>query len=183
MLQHLKKFWSILTPGEKGNFYFLTLLMVFGAWMELLGLGMVIPLVAVLTDPEILEKNRYLAWLYNFLSPGGRKEFLLYLCSFTILLFLLKNIYLFFLTYLQVYFISGKVSRMNEELFHNYIYAPLSYHTARGSSSILANFSSLQHLSVWKSYSKSAFFQKFFLNVSSFEFCKSGFRIAVYKIT
>lgn len=146
MLKILKKIWGILPLREKWIFIFLTFLMIVGAWLELLGLGMVLPLVAVLTDPEILEKNRILAELYKFLSPGGAKEFLLYLCTLTILLFLLKNLYLLFLTHLQIRFICRLGLFFGEKLFSNYIFAPVSYHTARGSSPLLGNFGLLQQL-------------------------------------
>ena len=147
MLPLLKNLWSLLSPGEKGFFFLLVILMIFGAWLELLGLGMVIPLVAVLTDPAVLEKNRYLGYLYRLLSPSGSREFLFYLCLLTVFLFFLKNLYLYFLVYLQTHFINRKTVGMGERLFLNYIYAPLSYHTDKGFSPILANFGMLQQLS------------------------------------
>jgi ABC-type methionine transport system permease subunit len=67
----------------------LACLMAVGALLELVGLGLVMPVVAMLAEPSLLAQNKYLHAIHSALGSVSDSHFLLLLC------FLVAFAYLF----------------------------------------------------------------------------------------
>ena len=50
---------SILNSKQRRNFYILFVIMFIGAFVELLGVGLVMPLVNVVSDASIISTDKY----------------------------------------------------------------------------------------------------------------------------
>ena len=50
-----KKFWAILNDKQKRNFLFIVPLLLFGTVLEVMSLGMVIPLITAIISPDKLN--------------------------------------------------------------------------------------------------------------------------------
>jgi ABC-type bacteriocin/lantibiotic exporter with double-glycine peptidase domain len=133
------RLWSLLSRKEKAELLALIALMSGGAFMELLGLGLVMPVVAVLANPELLEQNKYLKAIHDFVNPSSNASFLLWLCLAVAVLYVLKNAYLAFITWLQAKLVAKKTEEMASALFENYVTAPYSFHLKRNSAELLGN--------------------------------------------
>ena len=57
MLQLTKKTLSLIAPATRISACALAFLMVFVAGIEAVGIGLIFPLVIVITEPEVLQKN------------------------------------------------------------------------------------------------------------------------------
>ena len=83
-----KKIWFLLDARERrrGVIVFALLLMV--AFVDVLGVASVMPFIAVLANPEVVETNRYLAATYAALGFETRQGFLFFLglVFFTVLM-------------------------------------------------------------------------------------------------
>lgn len=139
MKQLIKTFWQTTSRKEKGIFYLLLFLMFIAANLELLGIGMILPIVALLTNPELIQQNRYLKFLYDYLQPESVQSFLIILCLLIAAVFIFKNLFLVFLTWYQAKKIFRKVSYTTNILFRNYIFAPYSYYLNRNTADMLSN--------------------------------------------
>ena len=138
MLDLLKSMWKFSTRKDKLLFYQLLFLMFVAANMELLGIGMMLPVVAVLTNPELLHQNRFLSFIYQLINPSSTKSFLLTVCFLIVVIFLVKNLFLVFMTWFQTKVIYRKSGQMADDLFRTYIFAPYSCYLNWNTSDLLA---------------------------------------------
>lgn len=114
-------------------------LMVIGAFLELLGIGMIMPVIAMLAEPGLMEQNKYLKIIYDTVNPASEGQFLLILCAVVAALYAGKNIYLAFLAKVQALFIFNKVKIFGVKLFERYLKAPYAFHLRRNSSGFINN--------------------------------------------
>jgi len=135
----LKKIGSLLTPKEKLITISLLIMMLISSVLELLGIGLVLPVIALLAKPELIEQNKYLHAVYSFISPSSHNSFLIILCIMLIVLYILKNLFLVFQSYVQANFILNKGAALANKLFSNYIHAPYNYHLKHNSAYLLGN--------------------------------------------
>ena len=137
MLEILKKIWSLLTKREKIISIFLFAMMLLSSGLELLGIGLIMPVIALLSKPELIEQNRYLKLVYDFIAPGSYKAFLIILCVALIALYIAKNLFLAAQNWWQSHFIMRKGAELANTLFDNYIHAPYSFHLKNNSGNLL----------------------------------------------
>ncbi|EFK94895.1 ABC transporter related protein, partial [sediment metagenome] len=79
MLDTYKKIYSILDARERGlGAAVLALSMIVGL-VESVGVASLMPFIAVLSDPETVETNRFLATAYDWLGFASLDRFLLFL--------------------------------------------------------------------------------------------------------
>ncbi|MBO4647038.1 MAG: ATP-binding cassette domain-containing protein [Lentisphaeria bacterium] len=124
MIAMLKSIWKHSTRKERWIFYLLLFLMFIAANMELLGIGLLLPVVAVLTNPELLHQNYFLGLIYRMVRPESDRSFLIVLCFLIAGVFLVKNLFLIFMTWFQTTMIYRKSTRMTDQLFRTYVCAP-----------------------------------------------------------
>jgi len=139
MFNVLKKTWRVLTPKEKLVTIILLLMMLTSSVLELLGIGLVLPLIALLTKPELIDENKYLHALYNITDSETHNGFIIIICVALIVLFVGKNLFLAFHTYVLNGFFMRKGAEFSNRLFSNYMHAPYRYHLDNNSAYLLAN--------------------------------------------
>ena len=149
-LEEMENMWKLLqdirmllTPADKGRMALLTVLMVIAAGLELIGISILMPVVAVLTKPELLEQNRYLAVLYRWIAPENPAAFLLILCGAVGGFFLLKNGFVLVMTCWQSKFIYDRAYEWSVRLFDNYLGTDYGFHLRHNSSELLNNINLL----------------------------------------
>ena len=141
MLNLLKSLWKYSNRQDRLMFYLLLLLMFAAANLELLGIGMLLPIVALLTNPELIHQNYFLEQFYRILNPSSTKSFLLTLCFLMVLVFLAKNLFLLFLTWFQTHIIYRKVGHLADMLFKTYVSAPYDRYLDWSTSDLLSKLS------------------------------------------
>ena len=124
MVTFLKQIWSLLEKKEKFFFFFLLVLMSTGAYLELMGIGLVLPIIAALTNPVLLQDNKLLNLIYRIVAPSSNKQFMLVMCLLVSGLFFIKTVFFLFLTKLQAGFSNRISKKMEERLFAAYVKAP-----------------------------------------------------------
>lgn len=129
----------LLSAGERLNVFVLIVLMVIGALMELVGLGLVMPVIAILAEPALMTQNRFLRVIHEFIPLASDNQFILALCAVVAVVYLGKNIFLLFLTNLQARFVFAKTAELGSRLFALYMGAPYSYHLTKNSSAFMNN--------------------------------------------
>ncbi|MBO4303432.1 MAG: ABC transporter ATP-binding protein [Lentisphaeria bacterium] len=144
MIGFLKKIWSLLDKKEKFLFFLLLVMMCFGAYLELLGIGLVLPIIAVLTNPVLLQENKLLHFIYRLLSPSSDRQFMVIMCLLVSAVFFLKMVFFLVLTKVQAKFSYDKCQKMERELFSAYVSAPYLYHLNKNSAEIFSNFNQMK---------------------------------------
>lgn len=123
----------LLSPREKWLLVGIVLMMTCGAVMELAGLGLLMPLVALFTKPELLEQNRYLRLLSSCPLFSDRRLFLIAICGMAATVYALKTLLAFFTIRAQSRFIAHKQRMLCSRLFRAVMNSPYSFHLGHGS--------------------------------------------------
>lgn len=118
----IKKILYVLNRRQKQHLFFLFLLMIGGAFVELLGVSSIMPLVEVITDPAVIHTNRLYTAIAEMFSANDPAKFILVVSSGLIVLYISKNLYIILENYLQYKFIYNSQKKLSEKMLDCYLY-------------------------------------------------------------
>ena len=144
----INKFLYLLSSHEKKRAYLLLGMIMLMALIDMLGVASILPFIAVLTNPEIIETNYILKSFFEFTSVFGvvTNEQFLFILGIFVFLFLFFSLTFKALTfYAQVKFISMREYSLGKRLVEGYLHQPYSWflnrHSAELGKTILSEIS------------------------------------------
>jgi len=137
-----RKTLYLFSDREKIQIGLIFLMMLIGAGLETLGVGLIPLFVALLGNPEIIEQKQVLSWLYHQLGANSHQTFLLWVSMVLLGTYLFKNTYLAILTYWQYYFLYKKQIALSSRLLQSYLHSPYTFHLQRNSADLVRNVTS-----------------------------------------
>ena len=136
----LEKMFSLLgTYQRKKQFIVMLVLILIGTAMEMLGVGIIIPVLALLLDTDISVSYPELIPLLDLMGNPSQKQLIFTGMSFLVGLYLIKFLYLIFLSYRQGSFIYGIQVDLSRSLLRSYLYKPYFFHLQRNSALLIRN--------------------------------------------
>lgn len=139
MKSNIKKLIFLITKNQIKGLIVLTLLLFIGMFLEVFGLGILIPALSILLDPESLEKTPILVSFRNLFPNFSHESFLVIFLLAIVIIYLVKAIFLVFLTHKQNRFINKIMANISNNLFYGYMNQPYSFHLKRNASELLKN--------------------------------------------
>lgn len=117
------------------------LLLSFGAiiagLLEVAGLALIFPLIAVVSDPSMVESNKYLLMVYEFMGFDSPEHMLYFIAISIGAVFILKNLYMIAFQYAQLSFIRMWRNDLAETVMKRYLKAPYQYHLSRQTNDMI----------------------------------------------
>ena len=138
-MQIIKKILFLLSPDERLRAFFLMLMILLMALLDLIGVASILPFMAVLTSPSLIETNIFLHTMFEFSKIFGIENNQQFLFALGVLVFLLLVISLSFkalLTYVQVRFIMMREYSISKRLIEGYLHQPYSWFLSRHSADL-----------------------------------------------
>lgn len=88
MLDDFRKVLSFFPPGDRYRILALLLSTTASGLVQAIGIASIMPFIAVVANPGLVEENRHLAWAFDALGFTSTREFLLFLggAAFVVLL-------------------------------------------------------------------------------------------------
>ena len=133
----IRQLWYILTPQERIEGAFLLCAMVLGAFFEAMSIGVVLPFIAVLKDPELLFKGRHTGPLLANLNISEPRELFFFLGPALIALFAIKTGYLIQLYRWLFRYAMKKHVNLARQLLAGYLSAPYALNLQRNSAELI----------------------------------------------
>ena len=141
----IKKILELLDKNEKRKAILLSFLVLIMATMEMLGVASILPFIAVLSNPSIVESNSLLSLLYNqsrYFGVENLNQFLFFL-GIGVFIFLISSLSLRAITsYFQIRYAMMLEYNLSKRLTEGYLNQPYSWflnrHSADLSKSILS---------------------------------------------
>lgn len=112
---------AMLYPSEKFALLRISFLTFIASLLELCGIGLVMPIIALFLTPALFEQNQCLILLKQLTGNLPYDTMLIIFCMATALFFILKNIFLFIVTRQQIRFSYSIAARLGSELLKRYI--------------------------------------------------------------
>ena len=139
-MSRFKKIFKIFDKNEKTKFIFILILSVFGAFLEMIGISSFIPLIAILLGESInFAGSNILNNYVNLINQFNYENILVLVVTILVLIFLIKNIYLFFLQYFNNKFINDIGSKISKKVFKRYLDNNINFFIKRNSNELLNN--------------------------------------------
>ncbi len=121
MKQLLKKLNLLLDKKQKRTMCGLIMLMIIGAILQTAGVGMLVQTVTVVIDPAAVEKSRLVGTVYEVLGFKDYGSFSIAVMALLIVVFVVKNVFLFVQQKLTFAFVYTNQFRTSERMMRNYL--------------------------------------------------------------
>ena len=138
-MQILKKLLFLLGPYERKQAGLLLIMIILMASLDMIGVASILPFVSVLTNPNLIETNDALNFMFQTSSIFGVKTNQQFLFALGILVFLLLIISLTFkafTSYLLVKFVRMSEFNIGKRLVETYLHQPYSWFLNRHSADL-----------------------------------------------
>jgi len=138
-MQTLKKLLFLLNLYERKRMILILILIIIVALLDMIGIASILPFIAVLTNPTLIDTNFILNNMFQTLSIFGVENTQQFIFSLGILVFLLLIISLIFKalsTYLQIRFILMLAHNIGKRLVEGYLRQPYSWFLNRHSADL-----------------------------------------------
>lgn len=145
MYAQFRKILDLLSLRERRTLWLLIPLMLGGAIIDSLGVASIMPFIAVLSNPGVVESNPYLKWVFNAMAFSSEREFMRFLALVFFFLLVLTILYKGLSTYVLTRFSQMREYSIGHTLVQRYLGQPydwfLSQHSADLGKSILIEVS------------------------------------------
>ena len=138
-MQTYKKLLFLLSHSERKNAVFLLLIILIMALLDMMGVASILPFMAVLTNPDIVETNSFLNNIFQISKNIGVENKQQFLFSLGIVVFTLLVFSLIFkalTNYLQVRFVQLGQYNISKRLVEGYLNQPYTWFLNRNSADL-----------------------------------------------
>jgi ATP-binding cassette, subfamily B, bacterial PglK len=139
MFVPIRKLRQLLTRREKWQAVALLGMMLFGAALEMLGVGAIPAFVTLLSDPGRLQSIPALGAIFSHIPLQNGRDIALWGAGALLCIFLIKNLYLASLAVMQARYVTNRQVRIAARLFETYLYSPYTLHLQRNTAELLRN--------------------------------------------
>ncbi len=139
MLKPLKKIYHLLNRRERIKFLLLFGMMLFAAFLEVLGIGMIPAFIVTVSDPEFIFSYPFVGQVLEKLNIKTQESLVLFGAVLLMAIYIGKNIYMGFFFYFKKKFILNRGVDLQYRLFRAYMGAPYTFYISRNSSELLRN--------------------------------------------
>ncbi|MDZ7693111.1 MAG: ABC transporter transmembrane domain-containing protein [Balneolaceae bacterium] len=123
-------------------------MMLFAAFLELGGIGMIPAFVAIVAVPDKVLEYQPLEPILLYLNIQTAQDLLIYGSITLVLVFIMKGAYLLFFGYIEALFLNNRRYKISREMMSTYMQAPYTFHLKRNSSELVRNAINEVHIVV-----------------------------------
>ena len=120
----LHKVGYLFDKKQKRQLVGLAVLILIGGMLETLGVSLLLPVVEVLMNPEDILDNQFVAIVVDTLNIQSSTQLIIIMLGTLIVLYIVKNAYLLFQTYVQNTFVTRNRNRMISRVMRDFLNRP-----------------------------------------------------------
>ena len=142
MTKFIKKILYPLQSDDIKKLSFILILTVVTAFFELLGIGLIIPILNIFVGNDFLKYTRY----FDFFTDLNKEQILNIFLFSLVLIYFIKFFILRQLIYTQNEFSHKLFTNISKKIFKNYLFKNFSFHLNKNSSELIRNIQSEANL-------------------------------------
>jgi ABC-type multidrug transport system fused ATPase/permease subunit len=126
-MQTLKKFFFLLSPEERKKAVLLLVMIIIMALLDMIGVASILPFMAVLTNPSLIETNITLNIMFKKSGMFGvenNQQFFFVLGVFVFILLIISLAFKALTTYVQTRFVQLREYSISKRLIEGYLNQP-----------------------------------------------------------
>lgn len=138
----IKDLFFLFNRKEKNQFFVLIIVMIIGAFMEALGIGLIFPLLNVLGDESFLSRHQDIADMVAMVNIKNHNDFLCLLIFSLIMWYICKNLFNYLVLSKQVDFSINLQTKYAYRLLNLYLRRQYIYSLEHNSAELIRNIHS-----------------------------------------
>lgn len=138
----LKKISYVLDRSQKTNLGILLVVILIGAFVELLGVSAIMPLINVAMEPDTISEKWYFVLISQYTGITDANEMIVFLALVLIVIYILKNIYVTMMYSLQYRFVFNNQQRLSVRMMKSYMQQDYLFHVSRNVAEFQRNITS-----------------------------------------
>ena len=139
MIRTLKKINFLITKRQRKGLVILILLLFVGMVLEVFGLGVLVPAISIILNPDTIEKSPFISPIRVFLSDFSNQIFTFLFLGAIVLVYFIKSTFIVFLTHKQNRFLTNITAYISNNLFSSYLSQPYGFHLNRNAAGLIKN--------------------------------------------
>lgn len=136
MIETIKIVWRLFTRSDRIAFIRIVVMVIIGIFLETISLGIVVPIIGILTQDNYQEKYPWIVDLFGSLS---REELISAVMVAMVFIYIVRSLFLFWSLWIQKGFSASVSGRLSQSLFSIYLRQPYMFHLQRNSSTLMRN--------------------------------------------
>ena len=128
--------WRLLKSSERRALVGIIFLILVGLILETLSLGIVMPVVAILTQDDYQTKYR---WLTDNLGSPSREDLIVMVMLLMVGIYIVRSLFLLWSSWVQKGFSAALSGRLSQRLFTIYLRQPYLFHLQHNSATLMRN--------------------------------------------
>ena len=138
-MQLIKKLFFLLTRKERIKVFFLFVAVLASASIDMLSIASIMPFMAVVTNPGVIETNAYLNWIYSYFGFSDSGQFLIFLGFVMLVLIVAANAMRLACLWYITLFVHYCKANLSRKLLQSYLMQPYQYFLNRNTSDMGKN--------------------------------------------
>lgn len=138
----ISSIFKIFNKKDKIKLVFLFALIMLLGIVEILSISLIMPFMALIANPELVNTNSYLHTAYAFLGLGSVNQFIFVLGVLVLCFLLISNTYAAIISWASLNFSFSQGHQIAKRLLTAYIKQPYVFYLTRHSSVLVKNISS-----------------------------------------
>ena len=133
------KIKNLLTRKEVKITIILLIFMLIGMAMEMLSIGLIIPIVTILTQDDIVSKYPIIAPILDTFGNPNQQKLMLGSMLILVIIYTVKTFFLAFMIWVQMKFTYGVQVRLSAKLYDIYLNQPYTFHLQHNTAQLIRN--------------------------------------------
>ncbi len=138
-MNELKKLNYILDSGQKTRLSLVLVIIIIGAFWELLGVTAILPFIEVAIKPSSVEENKWLSILYEKSGVTSMSSFMALLAILLICIYIIKNVYLTVMNYIIYRFTYNNQRKLSVKVLKAYLRQQYVFFLENNSADLMRN--------------------------------------------
>jgi ATP-binding cassette, subfamily B, bacterial PglK len=130
---------QLLNARERRQVYLLMPGIIVMATLEVLGIAAISPFLSLVTDPESIQTNSVLRWLYRTFNFQNTQSFVVFMGLIALGLMVLSNLFSLFMNWILVRFAWLRNHSLSQRLLAQYLGKPYTFFLERNTSEMGKN--------------------------------------------
>ena len=136
IIETVKIVWKLFTNSDRIAFTRIVVMVIIGMFLETISLGIVVPIIGILTQDDYQQKYPFIVDIFGNLS---REELISAVMVAMVLIYIVRSLFLFWSLWIQKGFSASVSGRLSQSLFSTYLRQPYMFHLQRNSSTLMRN--------------------------------------------
>ena len=142
MPKTFQKIFDLLSLDGKKRLYWLIFAVVVMAVLDMVGVASIFPFLNVISNPDVIQENTKLKWVYDKFNFTDRNAFLVALGVGAFIILVVNNVLRAQISVALIRFASFKRYIISKALLEKYLYEPYAFFLNRNTSELAAYLAS-----------------------------------------